>query len=263
MECEAIKPAHINEGLRRLCKRGKLKAGGGAHTETKTTGKPLSKATVNRYLSQAGTVFKWAKENNVRILDDSFQVPTRGIKRAKEEQDPNRYLRREEYDRVLKLARVLDKDYRKMPALIVSAFHTGLRVGNLMEWRWRDYDRVRATVEVGKTKNGSPIVAALSSQIVIELAKLPKGKPDELIFGNRYNKPFHYRPLWNRICKAAGVGHRVFHELRHGHGTALAKEGVSLPMIMASMAHKTLAAAARYQHHNTKDKAEVIARVFG
>ncbi|MES2561099.1 MAG: tyrosine-type recombinase/integrase, partial [Pseudomonadota bacterium] len=61
----------------------------------------------------------------------------------------------------------------------------------------------------------------------------------------------------------AGLTGHVFHELRHGHGYLLAKNGVSQQMIMQSMGHRTLSASARYAHASIADKQAVIARVFG
>ena len=77
------------------------------------------------------------------------------------------------------------------------------------------------TLAIARTKNGDPIVAALSSDALAELKRLPKIGPDELIFGNRSGKPFTYRPLWLRITEEARLPGRVFHELRHGHGYQL------------------------------------------
>ena len=76
-------------------------------------------------------------------------------------------------------------------------------------------------------------------------------------------KPFAYRNLWLRICNEARVTGRVFHELRHGHGYALARAGVSQQMIMKSMGHRTLTASARYAHASVADKQAIIAKVFG
>lgn len=55
----------------------------------------------------------------------------------------------------------------------------------------------------------------------------------------------------------------MFHELRHGHGYQLAKNGVSQQLIMQSMGHRTLTASARYAHASITDKKAVIAKVFG
>jgi len=264
MECADITPEHIDEALRRLCERGRLKTGRNMRAER--VGE-LSGATINRYQGQAGQVFKWAKGKTVRALPRAYQIPTRGIEREEELQDPERYLRTEEVARILKVARVLDTRWGKMPALIVVAFHTGLRVSSILNVKGKDLDLKAGTMKARTatrglmTKNNDAITAALSEEAIAELRKLPKVQPEELVFGNRSGQAFTYRPLWDRCAKAAGLEGRNFHQLRHGHGTVLAQQGVSTPMIMASMGQRTLKAAARYLHHNTKDKADVIARV--
>jgi len=62
----------------------------------------------------------------------AFVSPTHGIERAPERADPERYLRPEEVERLLTVARVLDRSWGKLPALIVVAYHTGLRVGSIL-----------------------------------------------------------------------------------------------------------------------------------
>jgi integrase len=225
------------------------------------SGKPLAGSTVNRYLTQAGSIFKHAKR--LKLVPRAFVAPTRGIERTPERPDPERYLRPEEVERVLAVARVVDRRWGKMPALITVAYHSGLRVGSILRVRGRDLDLDAGTLTVARTKNGDPITAGLSSAAIAELKRLPKIGQDELIFGNRGGKPFTYRPLWMRIAKEARLPGRVFHELRHGHGYQLARAGVSQQMIMMSMGHRTLTASARYAHASVQDKKAVIAKVFG
>ena len=154
---------------------------------TAASGKPLAGSTVNRYLSQAGSILKHAKR--LKLVPRSFIAPTRGIERAPERADPERYLRAEEVERLLAVARVMDRTWRKMPALITVAFHTGLRVGAILRVRGRDLDLDGGTLTVARTKNGDPITAGLSSAAIAELKRLPKVGPDELVFGTAAASP--------------------------------------------------------------------------
>jgi integrase len=258
-EIAAITADDIDIALVKLAERGRLKAG--RRMPTAASGKPLAGSTVNRYLTQAGSIFKHAKR--LKLVPRSFIAPTRGIERTPERPDPERYLRPEEVERVLAVARVMDRTWRKIPALITVAYHTGLRVGSILRVRGRDLDLDAGTLTIARTKNGDPITAGLSSAAIAELKRLPKVGPDELIFGNRGGKPYTYTPLWRRIANEARLEGRVFHELRHGHGYLLARAGVSQQMIMQSMGHKTLSASARYAHASVADKKAVIERVFG
>ena len=257
-ELADITPEDMDAAFVKLAERGRLKGG---KMDTTAIGKPLAGATVNRYLTQCGSVFKHAKR--LKLVPRSFISPTRGIERAPERPDPERYLRAEEVDRVIAIARVMDKQWGKMTALNITAYHTGLRVGSILKTRGKDLDFEAGTLTVWRTKNTDPITAGLSTAALAELKRLPKVAADELIFGNRSGKPFTYRALWLRICKEARLSGRVFHELRHGHGYQLARAGVSQQMIMQSMGHRTLTASARYAHASVADKQAIIAKVFG
>jgi len=257
-EIAAISADDIDAALLRLAERGRLTAG---KRQTARSGQPLAGSTINRYLTQAGSVFKHARR--LRLVPRSFLPPTRGIERAPERPDPERYLRPEEVQRILAVARVVDRHWGKMPALITVAYHTGLRVGSILRARGRDLDLDAATLTVNRTKNGDPVTAGLSGAAIAELRRLPKIGEQELVFGNKSGRPFVYTSLWKHIAAEARLPDRVFHELRHGHGYRLAQAGVSQQMIMQSMGHRTLAASARYAHASIDDKKAVIERVFG
>ena len=258
MEVAAITPDDVDSALVRLAGRGRLKGG---KRPTQAAGTPLAGSTINRYLTQAGSVFKHARR--LRLVPRTFIPPTRGIERTPERPDPERYFRPEEVERLLAITRVMDRKWKRMTALITLAYHTGLRVGSLVRVRGKDIDLAAGTITVNRTKNGDPITQGLSSAALTELKRLPKISPDQLVFGNSAGKPYNYDVLWNRIAREAGLQGRVFHELRHGHGYQLAKAGVSQQMIMQSMGHRTLTASARYAHASIEDKRAVIAKVFG
>jgi len=257
-----ISEADVDNAIRRLRLRGKLVAGRGTLRTPKATGRPLAESTVNRFISTLSSVFKYARK--LRVLLRSHEPPTRGIEKAPEPVDPNKYFRPQEVDQLIAVARVMDARWKRLPALITLGFHTGLRVGNLMGLRWRDINLENATVRVAVTKNGHPMVSPLSERCVIELRQIPEGPSDELVFKSYRNSgPFNYRKLWNRVCDEAGFHGRTFHWLRHGCGSALASAGVSQAQIMQVMGHRTLVASARYMHSNVDDKREVVERVFG
>ncbi|HYC38053.1 MAG TPA: site-specific integrase [Usitatibacter sp.] len=257
-EVAAITPDDIDTAMLKLAERGRLQGG---KLATSAAGKPLAGSTVNRYLTQAGSVFKHAKR--LRLVPRAFVSPTRGVERAPERPDPERYLRPEEVERLIAVTRVADRKWGKMAALIVVAYHSGLRVGSILRTRGEDLDLEAGTLTVNRTKNGDPVTAGLSTAAIAELKRLPRAGADELIFGNCAGKPFTYAPLWKRITREARLEGRVFHELRHGHGYQLARAGVSQQMIMQSMGHRTLTASARYAHASIDDKRAVIAKVFG
>jgi integrase len=250
----------VERALEALVARGKVTPGRNGQPAT-PTGEPLAGSTVNRFISTLAGIFKYARR--VRALPRSHTPPTRGIEKAPEPVNPDKYFRPEEVENLLKVARVLDQKWRKLPALIVLGFHTGLRVGNLLDLKWRDIDLEARTATVAVTKNGRPHIAPLTDRCLEELLRLRKGQPDERAFKSYLNdKPFNYRTLWGKVCKEAGYEGRTFHWLRHGCGSALATAGVSQAQIMQVMGHRTLVASARYMHSNVNDRQAVVGRVF-
>ena len=250
----------VDRALEALVARGKVKPGRNGQPAT-PTGEPLAGSTVNRFISTLAGIFKYARR--VRALPRSHTPPTRGIEKAPEPVDPDKYFRPEEVENLLKVARVLDQRWRKLPALIVLGFHTGLRVGNLLDLKWRDIDLEAKAATVAVTKNGRPHIAPLTNRCLEELLRLRKGQPDERVFKSYLNdKSFNYRTLWGKVCKEAGYDGRTFHWLRHGCGSALASAGVAQAQIMQVMGHRTLIASARYIHSNVDDRRDVVGRVF-
>jgi integrase len=257
-ELTEITPDDVDAALVRLAERGRLKPTRGQTTQP--AGRPLKGSTLNRYISQLGSVYRYARR--LRLIPRTFVFPTANLEKAPEPPDPDRYLRPEEVERILAAVRVLDKKWGRLSALIVLAYHTGLRKSNLVNLTWADVDLAAGTATVNRTKNGEPIVAALSKRSVAELKRLPNKQPEAFIFAGRTGRPLQFRSLWVRVVEAAGLPGRNFHQLRHGCGHALATAGVNQAQIMALMGHKTLSASARYMHHNTRDKAEIVAKVF-
>lgn len=248
----------VDNAIVRLAERGRLRAG---RRRTEPSGQPLKGATINRYVSTLGSVYRFARR--ARLVPRNVLPPTRGIERQPEPVDPDRYLRQEEVERILACARVVDRRWKRLPALIVLALHTGLRKGSLQKLRWENVDLGARRLVLGRTKNGDPIGAALTERCVAELERLPGKEPAALLFGNRHGKPFHFKHIWVRTCALAGLPGRNFHQLRHGCGSALALGGTNQAQIMAVMGHRTLKASERYMHLNTDDQRAVVDKVFG
>ena len=125
---ESISEDQVDQAISRLVARGKLKGGTGKD-RGQPTGEPLSGATINRFVSTLAGLFKYARR--LRVLPRSHVPPTRGFEKAPEPVDPDKYFRPEEVERLLAVARVVDQRWKKLPALIVLGFHTGVRIGNL------------------------------------------------------------------------------------------------------------------------------------
>ena len=83
----------VDRALEALVARGKLKPGRNGQPATPTD-EPLAGSTVNRFISTLAGIFKYARR--VRALSRSHTPPTRGIEKAPEPVDPDKYFRPEE-----------------------------------------------------------------------------------------------------------------------------------------------------------------------
>lgn len=254
-----ISEMEVDEAITRLVQRG------GTRTKRNgtpvPTGKPLKGSTVNRYIVQLQSLFKYARR--ARLVSRSWTPPTTGIEKAPEPSDPNRFLTTAEVDRLVAAARVADRNWKKLPALIRLLADTGLRSGNAIALRWRDVDLAARTATVKVTKNGAPHVAVLSERVVRELMKLPGSHhPDAYVFANAYGQPYHFKKLFRKAAAMAGLPTAFPHLLRHSCGAALSAAGVNQASIMLHMGHKSLGASARYLHLSLADRRSVADSVF-
>ena len=190
LQVDQISEDQVDQAINRLVIRGKLKGGTG-QDRGQPTGQPLSGSTINRFVSTLAGLFKYARR--LRVLPRSHVPPTRGFEKAPEPVDPDKYFRPEEVERLLAVARVVDRRWKKLPALIVLGFHTGIRIGNLKGLKWEDIDFDAKTASIAITKNGRPHVTAADSCIE-ELRKLPKAEHVTRL-GYRSEKPFNHRVL--------------------------------------------------------------------
>ena len=215
-ELAAITDDDVDAALVRLAERGRLRAGRGLKAER--VGKPLAGSTLNRYVAQLGSVFKYTRR--LRLLPRAHVPPTRGVEKAPANTDHDRYFRPEEVEKLIQVARLIDRKWGRMESLIVLAYHTGLRKTNLLNLKWRDIDLDERTAAVGKTKNNDPIFSALSQRAVGLLRKLPDKKPSAHVFPGTKGQPYDIRRLWSKVCAEANIHDRTFHSLRHGCGPA-------------------------------------------
>jgi len=201
----------VDQALVQLQTRGRLLTR--CNRPPERSGQPLKPSTVNRYISTLGGRYKHARR--LRIVPRTHVSPLAGLERAPEPADPTRYLRTEEVEQLIVVARVIDRRWGRLPALIRLAFVTGIRRENLAALRWRDIDLDARTVTVGRTKNGQPQVAPVTDAVVEKLRALPRPlSPDELVFVGRSDRAHDFRSVWRRTCNAAGLQGRNFHQVR-------------------------------------------------
>ena len=201
--------------------------------------RPLSPATLNRYIVALGSVMTYARKR--RLLPRTHVSPIKGLDKYPEPEGRLIYLTEQQVEKVIACAALAQ--WRKLPVLIRMAFTTGLRRGALQQLRWRDVDLVNSRALVERTKNGRPHVAHLTPATVTALKAMPGHRlPNGLVFsGADEQRPHDFRKAWEVACDRAGLGHVQFHALRHSCASHLAAQA---PRVCCWQTHSATAACA-------------------
>ncbi len=100
---------------------------------------------------------------DIAIRDWGIPLRENVVKRVRRPRIDNRRERRlrlGEWERLIRAAHECGNAL--MPPLLVLALETGMRRGELLSMRWRDFDSGRRTVTLSQTKNGHPRTVPLT-----------------------------------------------------------------------------------------------------
>jgi integrase len=149
----------------------------------------------------------------------------------------------------------------ELKPLFVTAYETGIRLGELKVIRWSQVDLNEGfiTLERGETKNGEGRVAPVLAGDMRDLLTTAKSERDASwpkspwVF-NREGEPIKdFRASWEAACKRAGVPDLKFHDLRRTAVRNMRRAGVPQVVRMKISGHKTDSMERRYNIVDTDD----------
>jgi integrase len=146
-----------------------------------------------------------------------------------------------------KLRDVLPDDLKP---LFVTAYFTGVRLGELLAWEWSqvDWKQGFVTLNAGETKSGhSRAVPILKGDMRTWLEwALEQSNECPKVF-NRLGEPIkNFRRAWQNACTSAGVPDLKFHDLRRTAVRNMRRAGVSQVVRMRITGHRTDSMERRY-----------------
>ena len=141
--------------------------------------------------------------------------------------------------------------------LFVTAYFTGVRLGELLsvEWRQVDWEQGFITLDSERTKSGHaravPILEGDMQTWLKWAADTAEGC--EAVF-HRDGAPFkEFRRPWENACKAAGVPDLKFHDLRRTAVRNMRRAGVPQVVRMRISGHRTDSMERRYNIVDVED----------
>lgn len=155
-------------------------------------------------------------------------------------------------------------------AMVVTALHTGLRLGELLALRWRHVDFERGHVLVcendwrgiiGTPKGHKTRIVPLN-KTVLDALKAHHHRRGPLVFcrpdGSRLSYQQCRRPLV-RMCKKAGIKSVQWHALRHTFASHMAMKGAPLKAVQDLLGHVTIEMTMRYAHSTPQASMAAVA----
>jgi integrase len=210
------------------------------------TGKPLAPKTVNNVLDVTLRMLRHAHRRG--LVEAVPELPM-----LKMEHQDFDFLTFEEAPRLVAAAA---GEWRTM---ILVAWKTGLRQGELLGLRWEDVDLVAGVLRVRQAlvrerittpKSRKPREVGLTGEVVTAL-KAHRHLRGELVFSQPDGTPWSNNKAWRPLesaCKRAGMRRIGWHVLRHTFASHLVMRGVGIKTVQELLGHATIQMTMRYAH---------------
>jgi integrase len=137
---------------------------------------------------------------------------------------------------------------RLITPVILIAYETGMRRGEILAIRGFDLDGEERSLTIPKTKTGYSRKIPLTEKAFVLLRDL-KINERELIFPV---SPNALRLAWEHVKKRAGIDDLRFHDLRHEAISRFFEMGLSMPEVASISGHRDPRMLFRYAHANLK-----------
>jgi integrase len=204
--------------------------------------------TANRTVALLSKMFNLAEAWGLRM---DATNPTRHLQRYKE-RPRERYLTREELDRLGEVLRQIDAEGSETPQAVAAIrllLLTGCRKGEILTLQWQHIDFQRGLIHFQDTKTGNKTVP-LSPAVQSILEQLPRFLDNPYVLPGRYAKGhlIGLNHIWQRIREQANVPDLKIHDLRHSFASFGAGGGLGLPIIGKLLGHRNVSTTARYAH---------------
>jgi integrase len=199
----------------------------------------VSVATVNRELACLKRMFSVAYKGLITLKGGlPAQNPVAAVSLEREHNERDRVLTGDEFDRLYQAA----EDWLK-PLLLV-AYHTGMRKGEIRSLRWDQIDLKKGTLRLksGDTKSSEGRVIPLNQALTTFFKSATRYLNCPWVFVNpmlmeawqaspdRVDPRYHATSITHaflRACQNAGVTNATFHDLRHTFVTNARRAGIA------------------------------------
>ena len=200
----------------------------------------ITPATRNRHLTMLKAMLNKAIEWELL-----WENPTAKIPMLKENGARTRFLDQEE------IAALLEAASPGFRPVAITALHSGMRRGELLNLKWLDVDFKNRIITIQKSKSGKKRTIPMDRTLYETLRDLPSRFEKGYVFPSPV-KPGKRRFDWQRQFRNAVDGANIedirFHDLRHTFASHLVMNGVDLKTVQELLGHSSITMTMRYAH---------------
>jgi integrase len=206
------------------------------HRDGVRDGVKLTDATVRQRLALLKAACRWGwKAHGMGSADPTTRMQLPTVRNERQV-----YATREDVGRLVRCA-----DRKDVRALILAAFYTGMRLGELQRVEVRD-----GTLHLADTKNGQPRAIPTHPRVLPLLRYMPFTAPKSTL-----------ERAWQRARERAGLPDMHFHDLRHSAASEMVNAGVDLYTVGAVLGHKDARSTRRYSHLTAQTLADAVSKI--
>ncbi len=207
--------------------------------------KKLAPATANKVLIFLSSAFNIAIDLE---LEGVSQNPTKGIKEYKLNNQRQRYLTKEEAQRLLDAINQTEQNIH-LKYIVPMLILTGARKGEVLRARYEDFNLNQLTWTIPISKSGKKRILPITPQLLELYNSIPKTNGEYLFASPVTGKPYvSIYNSWNSARTKAGLKDVRMHDLRHSFASALVNSGRSLYEVQTLLGHSTSKMTQRYAH---------------
>ena len=168
---------------------------------------------------------------------------------------------------------VSNTPYQYLKDIFITAFYTGLRLGEIinMKWSWIDFTQNYITVQCSEsfqTKSKKDRIVPMSEKVRSLLTSRFKSNlhsPEEFVFYHFKGRKLHQETIskqFKDVVRKLNLDDKIhFHTLRHSFASMLVQRGVSLYVVKELLGHEDLSTTQIYSHlqsQNLKDAVNLL-----
>jgi integrase len=196
----------------------------------------------NRTKAAVSKFFAWLTARDVIQASPCVGVPSPSRERARD-----RILSDDELIRLWRAAEAIGGRASSFIKLLILLGQRRSEISNLL---WRECNGDLLTIGAERMKGRMTHIVPLSSQAASIIASMSAGRPDETVLGLSENYTRLKRALDTHMGDAPPW---VFHDVRRGVASGMARIGVAVPVIEKLLAHRSgtfRGVVATYQRHS-------------